>query len=84
MVRDQHLNTRVSPAAYKVLLLKCSDEGCTPYRYLRQLVHADVGLGPEGQELEGVQDVEEAEGPVQMELKVKNGRNDEDRIRIIS
>jgi len=80
MVRDQHLNTRVSQAAYKVLLLKCSDQGCTPYRYLRQLVHADVGLGPEGEEPEGVQDVEV---PVQTELKVKNGRNDEDRISIV-
>ena len=80
MVRDQHLNTRVSPEAYKVLLMKCSDQGCTPYRYLRQLVHADAGMDPEG---EVVQDPEEAPAPVQTELKVENERDDESRISIV-
>jgi len=75
MVRDQHLNTRVSPEAYKVLLMKCSDQGCTPYRYVRQLIHADAGLDPEG---EAPQDPEEDPGPVQTELKEKD-ESDEGR-----
>jgi len=80
MVRDQHLNTRVSPEAYKVLLMRCSDQGCTPYRYLRQLVHADVGLGPEGEVVKSPLEVQE---PVQTELKVENERDDESRISIV-
>jgi len=42
MVRDQQLNTRITPEAYKALLAKCSDQGCSTYAYLRQLVHKDV------------------------------------------
>ena len=76
MVRDQHLNTRVSQEAYKVLLLKCADEGCTPYRYVRQLIHADAGLDPEG---EAVQD--SGEVPKQTELIVED-EHVEGRIRI--
>ena len=44
MVQGQHLNTRVSQKAYKALLQKCADKGCSPYEYLRQLVYADIGL----------------------------------------
>jgi len=69
MVRDQHLNTRVSQEAYKALLLKCSDQGCTPYRYLRQLIHADVGLDPEGDVIQ--EPVAKEEEKVQKVLIVK-------------
>jgi len=44
MVNGQHLNTRISQEAYKKLMQKCSEEGCSTYEYLRQLVNADIGL----------------------------------------
>jgi len=80
MVRDQHLNTRVSPEAYKALLQKCADGGCSTYEYLRQLVHADVGLDVDGDVPEDLDRVQE---PVQPELIVKNERDDENRIKIL-
>jgi len=47
MVRDKPMTTRVSQEAYKVLLQKCADRGCSTYEYLRQLVHEDTGLAEE-------------------------------------
>jgi len=44
MGQNRVITTRVSPVAYKKLLQKCADEGCSTYEYFRQLVHADVGL----------------------------------------
>lgn len=79
MVRDQHLNTRISPEAYKKLLQKCANGGCTPYRYLRQLIHTDVGVDVDGVFLAEVQ-----EEPVQTELKDENEHNNiEKRYRIV-
>lgn len=43
MVRLQQLNTRIDPEAYKLLMLKCADQGCSTYKYLQQLVHENVG-----------------------------------------
>lgn len=73
-MKNRQMTTRVSPQAYKKLMQKCADGGCSTYEYLRQLVHADVGL-----------DVDEdiIEDPVQTELIVKNERNDERRIKIL-
>jgi len=73
MVRGQHLNTRVSPEAYKSLLQKCADRGCTPYEYVRRLVHADVGLDVDG---DVPADLEEGQEPVQTELIVENESNE--------
>lgn len=42
MVRDQHLNTRIRPEAYKALLVKCADEGCSTYTYVRNLIHSHI------------------------------------------
>jgi len=81
MMKGRHLNTRISQRAYKEVLLKCADGGCSPYEYIRQLIHADVGLDVEGdvpQELE-----EGSEAPIQTELIEKNERDDEGRIKII-
>jgi len=44
MGQNRVITTRVSPAAYKKLLQKCADGGCSTYEYFRQLVHTDVGL----------------------------------------
>jgi len=55
------MTTRVSPEAYRTLLQKCADRGCSTYDYLRWLVHADVGLNADG-------DVPAEEEPVQTEL----------------
>ena len=74
MVKGQHLNTRVSPEAYQALLRKCANGGCTPYEYVRRLIHSDVGLDANG-------DVPEDQDPVQTEL-VKNERI-EGRINIV-
>ena len=38
------MTTRVSPEAYKKLMQKCGEEGCSTYEYLRKLVHDDVGV----------------------------------------
>lgn len=73
------MTTRVSPEAYRRLLQSCADQGCSTYQYLRQLVHADVGLDTEGAV---IPDPEEVQDPVQTELKV-NGGTDEERIRIL-
>jgi len=80
MVKGQHLNTRVSPEAYQALLRKCADGGCTPYEYVRQLIHSDMGLDVNGDVPE---DLPEVPVPVQMELKSENERNDERRIKIL-
>ncbi len=77
MVKGQHLNTRVSPEAYQALLRKCADGGCTPYEYVRQLIHSDVGLDVDGD----VPEDHEVLDPVQTEL-VKNERI-EGRINIV-
>lgn len=76
MVRDQQLNTRITPKAYKALLAKCSDQGCSTYAYLRQLVHGDVGV-PEDPKENGLG----SPATGQTELKEENGV-DEDRIII--
>lgn len=88
MVRDQHLNTRVTPEAYQALLRKCADQGCTPYKYIRQLVHADVGLDIHGDVPEET-DVEadalvvpDDEEPVSEEVK-EDGNNIEKRYKIV-
>jgi len=76
MVRDQQLNTRITPEAYKALLAKCSEAGCSTYKYLRQLVHENVGVPEDPQE-----NSLGAPAPGQTELKEKNGV-DESRITI--
>lgn len=74
MVKGQHLNTRVSPQAYQALLRKCADGECTPYEYVRRLIHADVGLDNDGDVPE---DLDEVQEPVQTELKVENEHESE-------
>ena len=73
MVRDKSVTTRVSPEAYKALLQKCANGGCSPYEYLRQLVQEDMGFT--------------GEAPDQMEqTELKNQdeqRRDDGKIRII-
>ncbi len=54
MTRLQQLNTRIDPEAYKLLMLKCADQGCSTYKYLQQLIHTDVGL-----DVDGVDEVQE-------------------------
>lgn len=80
MVKSQHLNTRVSPEAYQALLRKCAEGGCTPYEYVRRLIHSDMGLDVNGDVPEDLGEVQE---PVQKELSVKNERDYEDRVKII-
>ena len=80
MVKGQHLNTRVSPEAYQALLRKCADGGCTPYEYVRQLIHSDMGLDVNGDVPEDLGEVQE---PVQKELELGNERDDEGRIKIL-
>ena len=63
-MKGQHLNTRVSPEAYQKLLRKCADGGCTPYEYVRQLIHADVGLDKNGDVPEDLDEVQEPEQKV--------------------
>ena len=58
MGRLQQLNTRINPEAYKLLMLKCADQGCSTFEYVRRLVHADVGLDVNG-------DVPEDQEPVE-------------------
>lgn len=76
MVRDQQLNTRITPEAYKALLAKCSEAGCSTYAYLRQLVHGDVGVPEDPQE-----NSLGAPALGQVELKEEN-EHDEGRIVI--
>lgn len=71
MVRLQQLNTRIDPEAYKLLMMKCADQGCSTYKYLQQLVHADVGIDVEAAAVQE-SGVQEAPGPVQTELKAEN------------
>jgi len=79
MVRDQHLNTRITPEAYKNLLNKCADRGCTPYTYLRELIHADV----KPDVLEEPEDLGEEE-PVPEEEENEDERNNiEKRYKIV-
>lgn len=81
MTKGRQLNTRVSPEAFKAMMQKCANGGCSTYEYLRQLVHTDVGLDVDGQ---GPMELEvDAEPLVQTEL-IKNERNDSGKIRIIS
>jgi len=81
MVKGRQLNTRVSPEAFKVMMQKCADGGCSTYEYLRQLVHADVGLDVDGK---GPRDPSlDADLLIQTEL-TENERNDSGKIRIIS
>lgn len=80
MGKGKQLNTRVSPEAFQVLMQKCADGSCTTYEYLRQLIHADVGLNVDGRVPEDP--VIEAEPLKQTEL-TKNERDDSGKIRIV-
>jgi len=79
MGQNRVITTRVSPAAYKKLLQKCADGGCSTYEYFRQLVHTDVGLNAENVLVPGDEKplVEPEEEPVQTELKVENEHESE-------
>lgn len=69
------MTTRVSQETYAAFLAKCSNKGCSPYEYLKELVEVDLGLVDPSK-------------PVQTELTEQelkeNGRNDEERISIVS
>ena len=86
MGRNRVITTRVSPEAYKKMLQKCADGGCSPYEYFRHLVYADIRLNeaepvPEI-EAEPVPEPEEPDEEMKQTELVKNGRSDEGRIRI--
>ena len=81
MDKGKQLNTRVSPEAFKAMMQRCADGGCSTYEYLRQLVHADVGLDVDGKALGDA--VVEAELLIQTELTENERRDDSGKIRII-
>ena len=74
MVKGQHLNTRISQEAYKKLMQKCADGGCSTYEYLRHLVYADVGFI--------VEEPLATENIIQTELNEENERYIKTGIRI--
>ena len=80
MGKGKQLNTRVSPDAFQALMQKCADGSCTTYEYLRQLVHADVGLDVDGR-VPG-DPVIEAEPLVQMELTENERESKSEGIKI--
>ena len=68
------MTTRVSEEAYKELLQKCADRGCSTYEYLRQLVHADMGFNVDGDVPEKpVEEEKEEDEPVREGIKVYRG-----------
>jgi len=84
MGRNRVITTRVSPEAYKKMLQKCADGGCSPYEYYRNLVYADVGIN----EAEPVPEIEadpvpEPEEPVPEEEKEDERDNIEKRYKIV-
>lgn len=68
MGRNRVITTRVSPEAYKKMLQKCADGGCSPYEYFRHLVNEDVGLNVDG---DAVKDLDRVQEPEQKVLIVK-------------
>ena len=76
MGQNRVITTRVSPAAYKKLLQKCADGGCSTYEYFRQLVHTDVGLN----EAEPVPEIEAEPVPDPEEPKEEEKEDERDNI----
>ena len=64
MGKNRVITTRVSPEAYKKMLQKCADGGCSPYEYFRNLVHSDVGLNVDGDAVKDLDRVQESEQKV--------------------
>lgn len=75
MGKGKQLNTRVSPEAFKAMMQKCADGSCTTYEYLRQLIHADVGLNVDGK-------VPRDPEPVQTELTENERESKPEGIKI--
>jgi len=88
MGRNRVITTRVSPEAYKKMLQKCADGGCSPYEYYRNLVYSDVGLNVEGVDIDKVVPADEnpivEEEPVPEEEEKEDERdNIEKRYKIV-